>query len=244
MPHSTSTTNYKLSQFAGTDKPAWLADYNADMLAIDTNLKSVSNTASAASTAIPSIQADLDNVEVTSNSAESKASGALSNLADTYDATATYAVGNIVLYQNISYECIVAITIPEPFNGNHWKRITFEKLLNRVIETIANLQKNVFNVVASSITSELSGVIVYNNQLHKNVKVVHLYAIMKIPDIDYNDAWIATIPNEFRPSQDRYITGIASDGTTKPFIISTSGHLKNAESIKNKTYYFDTIWIL
>lgn len=244
MSHSTSTTNYKLSQFAGTDKPAWLEDYNADMLAIDTNLKSVSNTASAASTAIPSIQADLDNVEVTANSAESKASGALANLADTYDATASYAVGNIVLYQNISYECIVAITIPEPFNGDHWKRITFEELLDRVNGTIANLHENVFDVAEGSITGEMSDVTIYNNRLHKNVKVVHLYALMNIPNIDYNDAWIATIPNEYKPSQDRYITGTASDGTTKAFTISSSGHLRNAESIPNKTYYFDSIWIL
>lgn len=110
---------------------------------------------------------------------------------------------------------------------------------------ICQLNSDLTDVTAStSITSELSGATVYSNQLHKNVKVVHLYAIIDIPAISYNDAWIAKIPDGFRPSQDRYITGTASDGTTKAFTISTSGHLRNAESIPNKTYYFDTIWIL
>ena len=49
MASTNKTTNYELSQFEGTDKPSWEADYNADMLAIDTNLKAVSDVADGAS---------------------------------------------------------------------------------------------------------------------------------------------------------------------------------------------------
>ena len=49
MASTNKTTNYELSQFEGTDKPSWEADYNADMLAIDTNLKAVSDVADSAS---------------------------------------------------------------------------------------------------------------------------------------------------------------------------------------------------
>lgn len=35
MGSTNKTTNLELSQFLGTDKPSWLNDYNADMLAID-----------------------------------------------------------------------------------------------------------------------------------------------------------------------------------------------------------------
>lgn len=129
MAHSTSTTNYKLSQFAGTDKPAWLADYNADMLAIDTNLKSVSETASGASAAIPSIQTDLDNVEVTANSAESKSTAALSNIAKAYSATSTYSIGDKVLYNNLLYKCITPIKTAESFDGTKWERISLDKIV-------------------------------------------------------------------------------------------------------------------
>ena len=39
MAHTNATANYELSQFLGTDKPAWLVDYNGDMQKIDTALK-------------------------------------------------------------------------------------------------------------------------------------------------------------------------------------------------------------
>lgn len=48
MSSTNETTNYELSQFVGTDKPAWLTDYNQDMSKIDTAIKSASDTGTAA----------------------------------------------------------------------------------------------------------------------------------------------------------------------------------------------------
>lgn len=39
MTASKHTENYNLSQFAGTDRPTWLGDYNGDMTKIDAQLK-------------------------------------------------------------------------------------------------------------------------------------------------------------------------------------------------------------
>lgn len=39
MASTNKTTNYNLSQFVGTDKPAWLTDYNGDMSKIDAQMK-------------------------------------------------------------------------------------------------------------------------------------------------------------------------------------------------------------
>ena len=39
MTASKHTANYNLSQFAGTDRPTWLGDYNGDMTKIDAQLK-------------------------------------------------------------------------------------------------------------------------------------------------------------------------------------------------------------
>lgn len=39
MTASNHTKNYNLSQFAGTDRPTWLGDYNDDMAKIDARLK-------------------------------------------------------------------------------------------------------------------------------------------------------------------------------------------------------------
>lgn len=48
MASTNKTTNYELSQFLGSDKPAWLSDYNADMSKIDTAIKNTADAATAA----------------------------------------------------------------------------------------------------------------------------------------------------------------------------------------------------
>ena len=48
MSSTNSTTNYELSQFLGSDKPAWLADYNSDMNKIDAQMKLNADAASTA----------------------------------------------------------------------------------------------------------------------------------------------------------------------------------------------------
>ena len=50
MSSTNKTTNYELSQFLGSDKPAWLVDYNGDMLKIDTQMKANADAATAAQT--------------------------------------------------------------------------------------------------------------------------------------------------------------------------------------------------
>lgn len=48
MSSTNKTTNYELSQFVGSDKPAWLSDYNTDMGKIDTGIHNAATTATAA----------------------------------------------------------------------------------------------------------------------------------------------------------------------------------------------------
>lgn len=48
MSSTNKTTNYDLSQFIGSDKPAWLTDYNQDMSKIDTGIHSAQTTATGA----------------------------------------------------------------------------------------------------------------------------------------------------------------------------------------------------
>lgn len=48
MSSTNKTTNYELSQFLGSDKPAWLTDYNADMNKIDTGIHNAQTTATGA----------------------------------------------------------------------------------------------------------------------------------------------------------------------------------------------------
>ena len=48
MASTNKTTNYELSQFVGSDKPAWLGDYNTDMGKIDTQMKANADSATSA----------------------------------------------------------------------------------------------------------------------------------------------------------------------------------------------------
>lgn len=50
MSATNHTTSLDLSQFIGTDKPAWLGDYNADMLKIDTGHAENKTSAETANT--------------------------------------------------------------------------------------------------------------------------------------------------------------------------------------------------
>lgn len=42
----------------------------------------------------------------------------------TYSATATYAIGKLVIYNNRLYKCTAAITVAEAWNAAHWTAIT------------------------------------------------------------------------------------------------------------------------
>lgn len=48
MTATNHTKNYNLSQFAGTDRPTWLGDYNGDMGKIDAQLKKNSDAIASA----------------------------------------------------------------------------------------------------------------------------------------------------------------------------------------------------
>lgn len=79
MSSTNKTTNYKLSQYIGTDKPTYLGDYNSDMLKIDKQLKANADSASNAASAAGAAQAvasdasknvQILNDSVTANSAD------------------------------------------------------------------------------------------------------------------------------------------------------------------------------
>lgn len=42
------------------------------------------------------------------------------NIAEEYDSTATYEVGEYAVYNSDLYKCTTAITVPEVFNNSHW----------------------------------------------------------------------------------------------------------------------------
>ena len=58
MGATNHTANYSLSQFVGSDKPAWLQDYNGDMTKIDTGINAAKIAADSAALDAGAAQSD------------------------------------------------------------------------------------------------------------------------------------------------------------------------------------------
>lgn len=110
MASTNKTTNYELSQFLGTDKPAWLNDYNADMGKIDTGIHTAQTTATGAdgkadanATAIGTLT-NLTTTDKTSAVAAinevNTTAGSAQNTANTAVNTATIADGKVTALTN------------------------------------------------------------------------------------------------------------------------------------------------
>lgn len=115
MASTNKTTNYELSQFLGTDKPAWLSDYNSDMGKIDAQMKlnadaattaggdaasavaAVGTLANLTTDAKTSAVAAINEVDSHADSAQNTASSALSTAT-----TASGGVTSLTNYLNLS----------------------------------------------------------------------------------------------------------------------------------------------
>ena len=140
MSHTNSTTNYNLPQFITTDKPAWLTDINNAFLDIDTAINTAKTTADTAATDAGTAIGDAAAAQTTANTADAKGSGAIASIADTFDPTTIYSVGDYVMYNSLLYICTVAILTPGPWTGaTNWARITVEDITNN-LATASNYQ--------------------------------------------------------------------------------------------------------
>lgn len=94
MSSTNKTTNYELSQFIGTDKPAWLGDYNTDMGKIDAQMKVNADAATAASGSASSANSAIGTLSNLTTTAKTNLVAAVNEVdsnADTAQGTANSA---------------------------------------------------------------------------------------------------------------------------------------------------------
>ena len=94
MASTNKTSNYELSQFLGTDKPAWLSDYNGDMSKIDAQMKLNADAATAAAGSASSAGAAVGTLSELTTDVKTSAVAAINEVdshADTAQLTATTA---------------------------------------------------------------------------------------------------------------------------------------------------------
>ena len=143
MAHTNSTTNYALPQFLSTDKPAWLTDVNPAYAAIDTGIHNAQVAADAAQGDATQALSDAAAADGKATTADGKGSGAVASLAEAFDPTATYPVGEYVMYNNLLYVCTTAVTTPGPWTGSsNWDRTTLDSIATSVNSRIATLEND------------------------------------------------------------------------------------------------------
>ena len=131
MSHTNSTTNYSLPQFVTSDKPAWLTDINNAYLAIDTGMNNAQTKANTADSNASQALLDASAAASAASAADAKGAGAVASLADTFQTTETYAVGDYVIYNNLLYVCSVAVETPGAWTGStNWSRATIEGMVD------------------------------------------------------------------------------------------------------------------
>lgn len=140
MAHTNSTTNYNLPQFLPTDKPAWLVDVNPAYAAIDAAIKNVSNAADAAQLDATQALSDAAGANAIATQANSKAEGAIASLSEQFLDTATYTVGEYVIFNNILYVCTEPVTTPGPWTGSvNWARASLDDIATDLRDDIDNM---------------------------------------------------------------------------------------------------------
>ena len=131
MSHTNSTTNYSLPQFVTTDKPAWLTDVNNAYVAIDTGMNNAQTKANTADSNATQALSDASAASTAAATADAKGTGALASIADTFDATTVYTVGEHVIYNSLLYVCSTAVVTPGPWTGStNWTRTNIETMIN------------------------------------------------------------------------------------------------------------------
>ena len=96
-------------------------------------------------TAPPKVDATLSNTS--SNTVQNQA--VANALAGAYDATATYSVGDLCIYDGILYECTTAIATAEAWDATHWKTSNFG-------DAVSGLNRQISDKITSP-TSPASG---------------------------------------------------------------------------------------
>lgn len=194
MAHSSSTTHYSLPQFATTDKPAWLTDFNGAMSAIDTGIYNAQDAADDAQSDATQALSDASDAATAASAADAKGAGSVASIAPTFDPTSTYQVGSYVMYNSLLYRCTTAITTPGPWSGvTNWTRTTVNEMVAAVQAQIpTNLEYKVGDTVTISgvftgfITGgkkEITFHIPFNKPLASNINNINFSGGWNIRDV-------------------------------------------------------------
>ena len=100
-------------------------------------------------------------------------SSANENIASAYSSSSTYAVDDLVIYNNVLYKCVTAISTPEAFNAAHWQSTTiasygFAKVHYKVVS--GTLDSNCYlDGTGLALTDAVLGVVAYDPSTNQHI---------------------------------------------------------------------------
>ena len=170
MGHTNSTSNYNLPQFITTDKPAWLTDVNNAYSAIDFGIHAAKTAADNAQGDATTALTNAGTAQTKANTADSKASGAIASISEDFLDSATYAVGDLVMYNNLLYKCHTAVVTPGAWTGSsNWSRTDIDTIINNL--ALDDLADVTFGTPQGGQVLEYDGYVWKNNNLTKDESV-------------------------------------------------------------------------
>ena len=183
MAHSNSTTNYNLPQFISTDKPAWLTDVNTAYSDIDTGMHNAQITADSAQSDATQALTTAGEAATSAAAADAKGSGAIASIATAFDTTATYDIGDNVIYNNLLYRCSVAVINPGPWSGSaNWERTSVDSIASGLKDDINSIKATEIEMSTTDNTSVADAI----------ADCYNAFAVVDIPAFNQNGAeWTA-----------------------------------------------------
>ena len=235
MSSTNKTTNYELSQFLGTDKPAWLSDYNQDMTKIDTQMKAnadaataAAGSASSANTAVGTL-ANLTTTDKTDlvsavNEVDTIA-GTASTTASTAATNANIALTNLAKF-NLTNVQELTVTASKGTLTNNTHLYIAKDSTGSIFKLYGRIEIQNLNGISGSLTLTIS---------NSGLTPSEAYSVASGAQIvtEYTGSYILVRPRSFN---------VATDGTitVSGFPINLDGSFANINLTFFPCLYFNT----
>lgn len=223
MSATNSTTHYNLPSFLGSDKPAWLVDWNGAMATIDSAIYEAKQSGDSAGASASAVASDLATL-----------SGTVSTQGSTISAlseTLTTAVGNINTINSLigngtptttDHTIIGAIN---EINANVTDSSTPGTLANEVADLKANLTTDTTSKTVNDLTDVSSSISFTQFELYKkNGFTVLSFVITASANVSWDT--IFKLPEGYRPDNSIWLCTGSDNSNSKLCGIYNNGNVQ------------------
>ncbi len=223
MGATNHTANYNLSQFVGTDKPAWLQDYNGDMTKIDAGINAAKLAADSAALDAGAAQSDA-----------TAANNAITNTITPAITSLQTTVGN----QGGSINTITSLI------GNGTPTTTDQTIIGAINEINAEVGNTIYNTMNITSATKRSDIltIVKNSILAGKIPHIITDFVFTASGISYNiKDEICTYANDYEGGTTLQFGGFYARHTLLLSLDETGASLVSSDTSQPVTSFSNAI---